>query len=90
MVEQAAHDSSDECSSHSGLTCNVERGWVYYNKYPSAGIGRQDKLKIYWYNIVNVQVVFRIKYLFLFTNTHFVVQKMVDNSLRPTSQVVKT
>lgn len=30
-------------------------------KNPSAGIGRQDNLKIYWYNIVNVQVVFRIK-----------------------------
>ena len=27
---------------------------------PSAGIGRQDNLKIYWYKIVNVQVVFRI------------------------------
>jgi hypothetical protein len=28
--------------------------------YPSAGTGRQDNLKFYWYNIVNVQVVFRI------------------------------
>ena len=28
---------------------------------PSAGIGRQDKLKLYWYKIVNVQVVSRIK-----------------------------
>ena len=27
---------------------------------PSAGTGRQDNLKIYWYKIVNVQVVFRI------------------------------
>ena len=31
--------------------------------YPSAGTGRQDNLKIYWFNIVNVQVVFRIKYI---------------------------
>ena len=31
---------------------------IIYN--PSAGIGRQDKLKIYWYFIVDVQVVFRI------------------------------
>ena len=29
--------------------------------HPSAGTGRQDNLKIYWFNIVNVQVVFRIK-----------------------------
>ena len=29
--------------------------------YPSAGIGRQGKLKFYWYKIVNVQIVFRIK-----------------------------
>ncbi len=31
---------------------------------PSAGTGRQDNLKIYWYNIVNVQVVSRIKKYF--------------------------
>ena len=55
MVKQAAHDSWDECSNHSGLN--------YINivlLYPSAGTGRQDNLKIYWYDIVNVQVVFRI------------------------------
>jgi hypothetical protein len=36
--------------------------YVYIIKYinPSAGTGRQDKLKIYWYNIINVQVVSRI------------------------------
>ena len=57
MVKQAAHDSSDECSSHSGLN----QVFIKIFLYPSAGIGRQDNLKIYWYNIVNVQVVSRIK-----------------------------
>ena len=59
MVKQAAHDGLDECSSHFGLN------YIYS---PSAGIGRQGKLKLYWYNIVNVQVVFRIdiyKYMYL-------------------------
>jgi hypothetical protein len=32
--------------------------------YPSAGTGRQDNLKIYWYDIVNVQVVFRITFIY--------------------------
>ena len=27
---------------------------------PSAGTGRQDELKLRWYNIVEVQVLFRI------------------------------
>ena len=35
MVKRAAHDSLDECSNHSSL------------KSPNAGIGRQDKLKLY-------------------------------------------
>ena len=33
--------------------------YIFY-KNPSAGIGRQDKLKLYWYKVVNVQVVSRI------------------------------
>ena len=37
---------------------NINNLLILYN--PNAGIGRQDKLKIYWYNIINVQVVFRI------------------------------
>jgi hypothetical protein len=37
LVKPAAHDSLDECSNHSGLNTNN----------PSAGIGRQDNLKIY-------------------------------------------
>lgn len=35
------------------------------NRSPSAGIGRQCELKIRWFNIVNVQVVFRIKFLIM-------------------------
>ena len=35
-------------------------GLFFFVEGPSAGIGRQDKLKIYRYNIVNVQVVSRI------------------------------
>ena len=35
--------------------------YIYIFIYPSAGIGRQGKLKFYWYKIVNVQIVFRIK-----------------------------
>ena len=31
-----------------------------YKICPSAGIGRQDELKLRWYNIVEVQVLFRI------------------------------
>ena len=48
MVKQAAHDSLDECSKHSGLNITVFvniRIRTVYN--PSAGIGRQDNLKIY-------------------------------------------
>ena len=57
MVKQAAHDSWDECSNHFGLKVI----FLKLNGKASAGIGRQDNLKIYWYfNIVNVQVVFRI------------------------------
>lgn len=55
MVKQAAHDSWDECSIHSGLT---SRFYEYIG--PSAGIGRQGKFKLYWWNIMNVQVVSRI------------------------------
>ena len=33
--------------------------YIYIN--PSAGIGRQDKFKLCWYYVINVQVVFRIK-----------------------------
>ena len=53
MVKQAAHDSSDECSNHSGLNKDI----YLLNTSPSAGIGRQCELKIRWFNIVNVQVV---------------------------------
>ena len=55
MVKQAAHDSSDECSNHSGL--KIAKIFVYLYTSPSAGIGRQCELKIRWFNIVNVQVV---------------------------------
>ena len=73
MVKQAAHDSSDECSNHSGLISLLLAHYdaltliskytytIYTYNNPSAGIGRQDNLKIYWYIIVNVQVVFRIE-----------------------------
>ena len=60
MVKPAAHDSLDGCSNRPSLN------YVIYKRIkklsPSAGIGRQDNLKIYWYKIVNVQVVFRIKF----------------------------
>lgn len=74
MAKQAAHDSSDECSNHSGLMLIIYKKillsikYKYIYKYPSAGIGRQDNLKIYWYNIVNVQVVFRIIFFLLYIN----------------------
>ncbi len=65
MVKQAAHDSSDECSIHSGLKREIIFFTLYYfdikNSFnPSAGIGRQGDLKLRWGNIVNVQVVSRI------------------------------
>ncbi len=46
MVKRAAHDGLDECSNHSGLKII----FVYVNIYasPSAGIGRQDDLKLRW------------------------------------------
>ena len=65
MVKQAAHDSSDECSNHSGLNIASIFVWLFTNRSPSAGIGRQCELKIRWFNIVNVQVVFRIKFLIM-------------------------
>ena len=70
MVKQAAHDSSDECSIHSSLII-----------YPGAEIGKQGELKIRWYNILNVQVVFRIQ-----INLCILAIKYS----RPTSQEVKT
>jgi hypothetical protein len=63
LVEQAAHDSSDECSNHSGLTI------IAIN--PSAGIGRQGELKIRWYIIVNVQVVSWIFLLIIVVKFNF-------------------
>ena len=37
--------------------------FIVYKKNPSAGIGRQDKFKLCWHYVVNVQVVFWIKAL---------------------------
>jgi hypothetical protein len=62
MVEQAAHDSLDECSNHSGLKLYICRVYSYGNS-SSAGIGRQYELKIRWYFIVKVQVLSRINKL---------------------------
>lgn len=44
MVKQAAHDSSDECSNHSGL--KVVMFTSRCKNSPSAEIGRQDELKL--------------------------------------------
>ena len=79
MVEQAAHDSSDECSTHSSLILII---------YPSAGIGRQGELKLRWFIIVNVQVVSRILLYVLFILLYF--YSIVTTYNRPTSQEVKT
>ena len=54
MVKLAAHDSSDECSNHSGLIiCN----YIYID--PSAGTGRQDVViyKIYVYIVRVLELV---------------------------------
>ena len=79
MVEQAAHDSSDECSTHSSLILMI---------YPSAGIGRQGELKLRWFIIVNVQVVSRILPYNLFIIVDYDEIIIIYN--RPTSQEVKT
>ena len=46
------------------LTLALTKYILILLKNPSAGTGRQDKLKIYWYDIVNVQVVSRINLIY--------------------------
>ena len=67
MVKQAAHNSSDECSNHSGLNISVllflafknlaKKKKCFFFVSSSAEIGRQGKIKIFWLYVVNVQVV---------------------------------
>ena len=42
------------------------------NNNPSAGIGRQGKLKFYWLKFINVQVVFRITYFILINKAYYI------------------
>ena len=90
MVKQAAHDSLDECSIHSGLNVYIitiiiihlrkvpfdgMTGWAVNSIAfaikgsipflpssinPNAETGRQNELKLRWYYIIRVQVLFRI------------------------------